>query len=86
MLFSTLSFSLSPSVALEPVCESLGGSKGFEDERANEDLGVAFLGLGVSQTDVEPDSISLKPRNRRVWEEVAWRLAKGILDTVFVSG
>jgi len=35
--------------------------------------------------DVEPDSISLTPRNRRVWSEVASRFASGILNTVFIE-
>jgi hypothetical protein len=34
--------------------------------------------------DVEPDSLSLDPRNRAVWELVAEKFAAGVLDTVFV--
>jgi cAMP phosphodiesterase len=47
---------------------------------------LPFLRLtGSLSADVEPDSISLDPRNRRVWEEVACRFRAGILDSVFVS-
>lgn len=35
--------------------------------------------------DVEPDSISLEPRNRAVWKLVAEKFAAGYLNTIFVS-
>ncbi|KAJ5523952.1 Cyclic-AMP phosphodiesterase class-II [Penicillium frequentans] len=35
--------------------------------------------------DVEPDSISLEPRNRRVWETAAPKIANGKLRTIFIE-
>ncbi|KAE8349410.1 cAMP phosphodiesterases class-II-domain-containing protein [Aspergillus coremiiformis] len=35
--------------------------------------------------DVEPDSISVEPRNRRVWEAAAPRIASGKLRAIFIE-
>lgn len=35
--------------------------------------------------DVEPDSISLSPRNRQVWRDAAPKIAKGLLRGVFIE-
>ncbi|KAK4155172.1 hypothetical protein C8A00DRAFT_31969 [Chaetomidium leptoderma] len=35
--------------------------------------------------DVEPDSISLSPRNRQVWKEVAPKIAAGTLAAIFIE-
>ncbi|KAF7592044.1 3',5'-cyclic-nucleotide phosphodiesterase pde1 [Aspergillus hancockii] len=35
--------------------------------------------------DVEPDSISLDPRNKRVWEAAAPRIASGLLRAIFIE-
>ncbi|KAL2181197.1 cAMP phosphodiesterases class-II-domain-containing protein [Thermothelomyces heterothallicus CBS 202.75] len=35
--------------------------------------------------DVEPDSISLSPRNRQVWQEVAPRIVSGDLAAIFIE-
>ncbi|KAJ5948130.1 Cyclic-AMP phosphodiesterase class-II [Penicillium verhagenii] len=35
--------------------------------------------------DVEPDSVSLEPRNRRVWETAAPKIASGKLRTIFIE-
>jgi cAMP phosphodiesterase len=35
--------------------------------------------------DVEPDSISLSPRNLRVWQEAAPKIASGMLTSIFIE-
>ena len=35
--------------------------------------------------DVEPDSISLSPRNARVWDDAAPKIASGILKAIFIE-
>lgn len=35
--------------------------------------------------DVEPDSISVEPRNKRVWEAAAPRIASGKLRAIFIE-
>lgn len=35
--------------------------------------------------DVEPDSVSLEPRNRRVWQNAAPKVANGTLSAIFIE-
>ncbi|KAJ5765022.1 hypothetical protein N7520_004581 [Penicillium odoratum] len=62
----------------EPMLSSVESSAFFlrDHESGNE---IIVFG------DVEPDSISLEPRNRRVWETAAPKIANGKLRAIFIE-
>ncbi|KAJ5673407.1 Cyclic-AMP phosphodiesterase class-II [Penicillium longicatenatum] len=62
----------------EPMLASVESSAFFlrDHETGNE---IIVFG------DVEPDSISLEPRNRRVWETAAPKIANGKLRAIFIE-
>ncbi|KAJ5725292.1 uncharacterized protein N7483_006649 [Penicillium malachiteum] len=62
----------------QPIMSSVESSAFFLRDDATGDEIVVF-------GDVEPDSISLEPRNRRVWETAAPKIATGKLPAIFIE-
>lgn len=78
------------SPALQPLVHS-GGSNGKDPAWAavessaffirDENTGSEIIVFG----DIEPDSISMEPRNRLVWEVAAPKVASGTLRAIFIE-
>ncbi|KAL4975667.1 cAMP phosphodiesterases class-II-domain-containing protein [Aspergillus desertorum] len=71
-------YSQSPSSNLEASWTTVESSAFF---LRDQKTGVEIIIFG----DVEPDSISLNPRNRRVWEIAAPKVASGTLRAIFIE-
>ncbi|KAJ5704028.1 hypothetical protein N7493_011166 [Penicillium malachiteum] len=62
----------------EPIMSPVESSAFF---LRDDDTGNEIIVFG----DVEPDSVSLEPRNRRVWETAAPKIATGKLSAIFIE-
>lgn len=67
----------SPSIEQERVCVYDSSAYFIQDQASRRE--VLMFG------DVEPDSISLSPRNLQIWQEAAPKIASGKLRAVFIE-
>lgn len=75
---STSPTSTSPPKLGEPVHTVVESSAFFlRDQRTGNEI-IVF-------GDVEPDSLSLKPRNKRIWEAAAPKIITGALRAIFIE-
>ncbi|CAM1505232.1 Fc.00g108690.m01.CDS01 [Cosmosporella sp. VM-42] len=68
---------LSPSAEQERVCVYDSSAYFIQDQCHRRE--VLIFG------DVEPDSISLSPRNQQIWQEAAPKIASGNLKAIFIE-
>lgn len=69
--------SMSPGGTRESICVYDSSAYFIRDQESGKE--VLIFG------DVEPDSVSLSPRNRGIWQEAAHKIASGALRGIFIE-